>query len=511
MKILGNKLIVECTTYDFKEELERQKIGKWLKAVSAYADTNGGALYFGVNDNAEIVGLKNAQSDAEFISETINSHLDPIPNYTLTPDETEDGKIVLELMIPEGNQTPYYLNLDGRKLAYVRAGNESIPATSHQLFNLVLKGSNRSWDSLVTTEKREKHTFAYLANEFHLRTGAQWEDSLLISFGLVTEDGYLTNAGLLFSDMCPVKQSRLYCTKWDGIEKDNSINDSEYQGNILMLLNHAKNFIKSNTAVPWFKLPDYRLNLPEYSERAIEEMCVNHLIHRDYTELGAEVAINIYDDRIETTSPGGSKDAPELTPVDPFNTASYRRNPIVAEVFAQLKYMEKRGSGLKKIINTTSMLPTYKDDKKPYFRSSRSFFFTTIPNVNYGMNRTDLEAFADSKVPEPEYRPEDEIVIGKTYPINAEPTQKTYPINAEPTQKTYPINSVQRTKPIGKTAQEVLDILVSMPHANRAEIANAIGKSEDTVKLHIGNLQKKGIIERVGSNKNGYWKVLIKK
>lgn len=270
-------------------------------------------------------------------------------------------------------------------------------------------------------------------------------------------------------------------------------------------------FVKSNTAVPWFKLPDYRLNLPEYSERAIEEMCVNHLIHRDYTELGAEVAINIYDDRIETTSPGGSKDAPELTPVDPFNTASYRRNPIVAEVFAQLKYMEKRGSGLKKIINTTSMLPTYKDDKKPYFRSSRSFFFTTIPNVNYGMNRNDLEAFADSKVPKPEYRPEEEIVIGKTYPINAEPTQKTYPTNAKPTQKTYPINSVQRTKPIGKTAQEVLDILVSMPHVNRAEIANAIGKSEDTVKLHIGNLQKKGIIERVGSNKNGYWKVLIKK
>lgn len=253
-------------------------------------------------------------------------------------------------------------------------------------------------------------------------------------------------------------------------------------------------------AVPWFKLPDYRLNLPEYSERAIEEMCVNHLIHRDYTELGAEVAINIYDNRIETTSPGGSKDAPELTPVDPYNTASYRRNPIVAEVFAQLKYMEKRGSGLKKIINTTSMLPTYKDDKKPYFRSSRSFFFTTIPNVNYGMNRTDLEAFADSKVSEPEYRPEDEIVIGKTYPINAETTQENHPINGKPVQKK-----------VGRTAQQIIDCLIENPGLTREKLAEKLGKSESTIKEHLGKLQALEIIQRVGANKNGYWKVLIKK
>lgn len=184
-------------------------------------------------------------------------------------------------------------------------------------------------------------------------------------------------------------------------------------------------------------------------------MCVNHLIHRDYTELGAEVAINIYDNRIETTSPGGSKDVPELTPVDPYNTASYRRNPIVAEVFAQLKYMEKRGSGLKKIINTTSMLPTYKDDKKPYFRSSRSFFFTT---------------------------------------------QENHPINGKPVQKK-----------VRRTAQQIIDCLIEDPGLTREKLAEKLGKSESTIKEHLGKLQALEIIQRVGANKNGYWKVLIKK
>ncbi len=53
--------------------------------------------------------------------------------------------------------------------------------------------------------------------------------------------------------------------------------------------------------------------------------------------------------------------------------------------------MEKRGSGLKKIQEETAILPTYKDDRKPSFQSSRDFFYTTIPNVNYGMDMDDLE------------------------------------------------------------------------------------------------------------------------
>lgn len=127
----------------------------------------------------------------EFISEKINSHLDPIPVYSLKPVETSDGKVILVLEFPVGQQTPYYLSLDGKRIAYVRRGNQSVPATSRELFELVLKGSNRSWDSLVSNELREKHTFNTLEKEYNLRSGSRWEESLLSSFGLVTEDGHL--------------------------------------------------------------------------------------------------------------------------------------------------------------------------------------------------------------------------------------------------------------------------------------------------------------------------------
>ena len=79
----------------------------------------------------------------------------------------------------------------------------------------------------------------------------------------VDNDGYLTNAGALFADDCWLSQSRLYCTRWDGLEKSDAINDAEFKGNILLLLREAMNFVKSNTKKGWEKLPDGRKNKPE--------------------------------------------------------------------------------------------------------------------------------------------------------------------------------------------------------------------------------------------------------
>ena len=199
----------------------------------------------------------------------------------------------------------------------------------------------------------------------------------------MTDDGYLTNAGALFADDCWLSQSRLYCTRWDGLEKSDAINDAEYKGNILLLLREAMNFVKSNTKKGWEKLPDGRKNKPEYAERAVLEAMVNHFIHRDYTVMGGEVHLDIYDDRIAVTSPGGMYSGQQVQDVPLEDISSLRRNPVLADVMAQLDYMEKRGSGLKRICNETKALEAYKDDRRPVFKSSPSQFMTIIYSVDY--------------------------------------------------------------------------------------------------------------------------------
>ena len=68
--------------------------------------------------------------------------------------------------------------------------------------------------------------------------------------------------------------------------------DSEYQGNLIYLLEMTTSFIRANTATRWYKLPTHRMNIPEYSDRAILEAVVNHLIHRDYIVMGSELHVD---------------------------------------------------------------------------------------------------------------------------------------------------------------------------------------------------------------------------
>jgi len=176
------------------------------------------------------------------------------------------------------------------------------------------------------------------------------------------------------------------------LEKDDAINDAEFKGNILLLLREAMNFVKSNTKKGWKKLPDGRKNKPEYAERAVLEALVNHFIHRDYTVMGGEVHLDIYDDRIAITSPGGMYSGQKVQDLRLDEISSERRNPILADVMAQLDYMEKRGSGLKRIYNETKALDGYSDKLKPIFKSTATQFMTIIYSIEYNATKKEIVA-----------------------------------------------------------------------------------------------------------------------
>ena len=117
--------------------------------------------------------------------------------------------------------------------------------------------------------------------------------------------------------------------------------------------------------------------------RAVTEALVNALIHRDYIILGSEIHIDMYDDRVEIVSPGGMFEGPPIQECDIRSIRSVRRNPVIADMFHRMKYMERRGSGLKKIITETEKLPGYTEQLKPEFFSNASDFWVVLKNVNY--------------------------------------------------------------------------------------------------------------------------------
>ena len=531
MQIHDNRLIAECTSYDFKEMLERKKVKSWLKSVSAFANTEGGSLFYGVSDEGEIVGLENPQADADFISEMIKARLDPVPEVQLIPIEHE-GRSLLEVKVKAGVLTPYYYYQDGTRTAFVRVGNESVECNSQQLLSLVLKGTHMTWDSLPTQVDANKHSFIILANTFREQTHQEWNDKYLESFGLVTSDGKLTNAGQLFVDNCTVFQSRIFCTRWTGLYKDDAISSVEHRANLVLLLKYGMDFIKNYTMSGWVKMPNYRLNLPDYSDRAIFEGLVNHLIHRDYTVMGGEVHIDIYDDRIELVSPGAMLDGTQIQDRDIYNVPSIRRNPVIADMFTQLDYMEKRGSGLRKMRELTEKLPNFLPGKEPRYKTEASSFFTTFYNLNWGENgRIPVEEVAD--------RVNSTL---KKYPVNGESSEKRFGVNEKSSEKTFgdsqkssvkkfgdsSLSSETRfgnnsessetrfgkvaneNKSVGKTAQKIIDLVISDPSISAEAMAYRIGVSSRAVEKQIAKLRSMGILTREGATFGGYWRIIVK-
>lgn len=181
----------------------------------------------------------------------------------------------------------------------------------------------------------------------------------------------------------------MFCTRWNGLEKgsiyDDAIDDKEFEGNLIYLLQNTSDFIRTNSKVRFAKTATERIDKPDYAERAITETLVNALIHRDYLIMGSEVHVDMFDDRLEITSPGGMFCGINVQDQEINNIKSERRNPIIADLFHRMRYMERRGSGLRKIINETAKLPGYTEEYRPAFYSTPTSFTVVIKNVNYNL------------------------------------------------------------------------------------------------------------------------------
>lgn len=95
------------------------------------------------------------------------------------------------------------------------------------------------------------------------------------------------------------------------------------------------------------------------------------------------IHIDMFDDRLEIWSPGGMFEGRPVQERDIEHIVSTRRNPVIADLFHRMKYMERRGSGLKKIVDESKKLPGYTEELKPEFISTPSDFRVVLKNINY--------------------------------------------------------------------------------------------------------------------------------
>lgn len=311
------------------------------------------------------------------------------------------------------------------------------------------QGTGKTYDSIVTGFRKEDFSFSILESEFLERTGTRFTEQDFVSFGMMTKDGYLTNAGVLFADTNPYRHSRLFCTHWNGFGKTNeneAEDDREFDGSLIRQLKLAMDFFRANTRNPWHKESKGTVYEPDYDEEALLEGIVNGIIHRDYNNLGAEVCLNIYEDRIEITSPGVMVSGEPVPKYIDYNFESMRRNPYIADLFWRLGYMNRRGSGLAKITNRTNAL--FKDGKNHVSYQIRNSFFVVMID-----------------------------------------------------------NAKQKSKAIGELSNRQKKILAILQSGrkNITEISGLMDADRKTIRKELMDLGKKHLVKSAGSTNNKYW------
>ena len=268
---------------------------------------------------------------------------------------------------------------------------------SNILDNLILKGQNTTFDELPSQYKITDVSFTLLnASLKKAQNHGVADEKDYISLELMNTNKNVTNAGLLLCDQGLLKQSRIFCTRWKGLVKgtvnEDAIDDREYTGSIISLLENAEMFIKNNSHLSCKIEGMKRIENPDYPMRAVREALVNAIIHRDYQILGSEIHVDMYDDRLEITSPGGMIDGSFIQNLDITKISSIRRNKIISDIFNRLELMERRGSGLLRIMES------YDDfNLKPKFISGISSFNVTFPNKGYKKMTESKKDFNDSE------------------------------------------------------------------------------------------------------------------
>jgi ATP-dependent DNA helicase RecG len=363
----------ETLTTEFKREYTEEI----KKTIIAFANTAGGTLYIGINDDKSIAGVNNPDDTLLQITNTVRSAIKP--DLTLFMDyqiERIKKESIIVVTVQRGTACPYYLAGKGIRPegVYVRHGASSVPASETAILNMIKETDGEKYEDVRSLN--QDLTFSEAERSFKIGK---------VSFGpnqqktlrLQTADGIYTNLGLLLSDQA-VHTVKL--AVFEGTEKEVFKDRREFSGSLLKQLGEIYEQLDMHNRTHAEVKGLIRQEERDYPEDALREALLNALVHRDYA-FSTSTLISIFDDRIEFVSIGGLPKGVFLD--DILLGISIPRNENLANVFYRLRLIEVYGTGIPKIMRS------YADcARKPDIQTSSNAFKIVLPNRNVNSSGT---------------------------------------------------------------------------------------------------------------------------
>ena len=356
-------MIFESENIEFK----LQMVDDIYKEVIAFANTDGGVIYVGIDDNGNAVGLDDVDETYTRITNGIRDAIQP--DVTMFIKYVLQDNKVIRIEVGEGSYKPYYLKSRGMKPTgiYVRQGTSSVQASPEQIRRMIKESDGDNYEDTRCLE--QELTFDAARTAFQ-RYGVEFSVEKYRALG-ITQNDVFTNLAMLLSDQC-LHTTKIavfkdeFCTEFrDSKEFGGSVfNQFENAVNYLALCNKTESVIKGVV----------RTDKQDYPEEAIREALLNALVHRDYSFSGS-IIINVNDSKMEFISLGGL--LPGLSTEDIRIGVSQPRNKKLAEIFHRLRLIESYGTGIRRIFKLYENCSV-----QPSIEVTTNAFKIVLPNTN---------------------------------------------------------------------------------------------------------------------------------
>lgn len=356
---------IETENIEFKSQFTEDI----YKEVIAFANTDGGIVYVGIDNNGNAVGLTDVDQEYTRITNGIRDAI--MPDVTMFVRFTIQENKVVRITVSEGSNKPYYLKGKGLKPSgvYVRQGTSSVPASPEQIRQMIKESDGDTFEEMRSME--QALTFEAAQRAFKLY-GVEWGAEKYRSLGITQKkDGIYTNLALLLSDQCAhTTKIAVFSDDARTVFRDSK----EFTGSIFKQFEDAVNYLALCNKTSSVIKGVIRTDKQDYPEEAIREALLNAIVHRDYSFSGS-IIINVTDHKMEFISLGGL--LPGLSPDDIRSGISQPRNKNLAEVFHRLRLIESYGTGIRRIFNL------YADClEQPQIEVTPNTFKIVLPNMN---------------------------------------------------------------------------------------------------------------------------------
>jgi len=448
-----NTLLQEGEGYniEFKQAVP-SKLRELAEEICAFANAAGGILLVGIKDDNTICGVEIDNSLRSRIREAIKT-IDPPLDVAVSEVEVDNKKIIC-LQTKSGSSKPYATSGN----IFVRNGPNCEKITSIEQMRSFFQQSGRIFfdespcNRFHYPDDFDSNFFAEFLRKSGI-TPSISEKDMLDNLQLITEDGkFKHGAVLMFSKDVQkfVDTSLIRCVLFKGNNKRFILDAKEMTGNLVTQYEEALKWIISKLNLRYeieSQKGGPRLELLEIPEPVFREALVNALAHRDYYERGANIMVEIYDNRVEITNPGGLI---STIPTIEFGTRSFSRNPLIFGLFNRMDLVEKIGSGINRM----------------------------------------KDAMKNENLPEPKFNLEGIFAITLYRPIEFSAWLKTW------------------EHKINNTQLNLIELIHNNPNLTNAQMAAELNLSKPAIEKNIAKLKEIGLLQRIGSDKEGSYSII---